>query len=516
MSVAKLCLLSLVACFALATISANNVQYQFPAKGAINQTVAQALSTMAPISVLNFGALGNGKEDDSAAFLSALGSDTDWPRMIWVPPGSYRLDATIYIESGKGLTLAQGATLIRKMVNGSCPNTGPVVALSGVGGQLSGSRSSSIQTECNEAPLGIVMIGPPSPTQYRNIEWNIVEGISIEGLSTQGNLSANTVGLHMHSSEPFVGGSCYQNTVRDLVFHNVNTGLQTMKYVNANTFSNLQLIGIGQYSVRFVNNSENQLSGMFTTGSRFISSVIRGEGSAFNWFSNIQSEPGGGQLFSFVAGSLQNTVIGHDNCPHGSQTTDPAFTWLSGGRLLLGNFSDTKMEYRNQLEVQGTATIQNLIHGFPRTAKTQGINITDTLLQEINEDEPLSLTQTPGQEANEHLQLCGFGLQHPKRKRQLGHYTLDLSVELGCAPRNGSCANLLVAETFRVTIASGHRPLVMQTASAGGAGATTKKRKDGSWCVLLEFPSVWLQVLLDVRRVGSPLNPLRHETHIGE
>ena len=71
----------------------------------------------------------------------------------------------------------------------------------------------------NVSPRGVLNIGPENLTTYNNIGANTVEGLSImgSGLSECLNRSAGPVictGVHMDSSEPFVGGSCYQNNVR--------------------------------------------------------------------------------------------------------------------------------------------------------------------------------------------------------------------------------------------------------------------------------------------------------------
>ena len=55
--------------------------------------------------------------------------------------------------------------------------------------------------------------------------------------------------------------------------------------------------------------------------------VIRATDSEYNFWSGVLGEPGSGRYLE-VNGS-QNTVIGHDNCPHASAVNDKAFIGVS-------------------------------------------------------------------------------------------------------------------------------------------------------------------------------------------
>jgi hypothetical protein len=52
-------------------------------------------------------------------------------------------------------------------------------------------------------------------------------------------------GIHMDSSEPFVGGSCYENVVKDVTIDGTDAGIYMGKYVNANQLSGIMMGSIG-------------------------------------------------------------------------------------------------------------------------------------------------------------------------------------------------------------------------------------------------------------------------------
>ena len=133
--------------------------------------------------------------------------------------------------------------------------------------------------------------------------------------------------------------------MRDLGISNVDVGVYAGKYVNANQLSGIQMSGLGRYGYLFVNNTENSVFGGFTTGGGLDNvprKVIAGRGSGYNWFVSVQAEPGGDtSYFDFDNHSEANAVIGHDNCPHGGSSQDPAFLYQEGRSFHMGNFNTT-------------------------------------------------------------------------------------------------------------------------------------------------------------------------------
>ena len=105
---------------------------------------------------------------------------------------------------------------------------------------------------------------------------------------------------------------------------------------------------LGRYAYLFVNNTENSVFGGFVTGGGLTTiprHVIAGRGSGYNWFVSVQAEPGGlTSYFDFDNRSEANAVIGHDNCPHGSSSHDPAFLYQEGRSFHMGNFNQSDAE----------------------------------------------------------------------------------------------------------------------------------------------------------------------------
>lgn len=212
-------------------------------------------------------------------------------------------------------------------------------------------------------------------SRYQNVEHNVIDGIRIQGAGwpectakASGELSCT--GLHLDSSEPFVGGSCYQNVIRNVEITAVDAGVYAGMYVNANQFSGVQMGGLGRYGYYFVNNTENSVFGGFTTGGGNRSvphTVIVGRGSGYNWFVSVQAEPGiGSSYFDFDSRSEANAVIGHDNTYNGASSQDPAFLYQEGRTFHMGNFNTSSPGgaplYRagQVVNIQGAAYVRNL------------------------------------------------------------------------------------------------------------------------------------------------------------
>jgi hypothetical protein len=55
-----------------------------------------------------------------------------------------------------------------------------------------------------------------------------------------------------------------------------------------------------------------------------------------NSFTAIAGEPGQGQMFYFDNQTVQNTLLGTDNCPSGPVSDDPSFIFISAGSVYGG------------------------------------------------------------------------------------------------------------------------------------------------------------------------------------
>ncbi|MCX6953110.1 MAG: glycosyl hydrolase family 28-related protein [Verrucomicrobia bacterium] len=89
-----------------ATVAANATA----AANAARDTAIAASQRRATADVRDYGALGDGTTDDTAAIQAALSSAH---ARIYVPPGTYRITSYLRIPSNKCLTLASAATMLR-------------------------------------------------------------------------------------------------------------------------------------------------------------------------------------------------------------------------------------------------------------------------------------------------------------------------------------------------------------------------------------------------------------------
>jgi hypothetical protein len=74
-----------------------------------------------------------------------------------------------------------------------------------------------------------------------------------------------------------------------------------------------------------------------------------------------------GKAIDLRVEGVHNTVLGHDNCEHGSRSTDDTFVYIDHGAVRIGNFnlSGTSLNFSQTLQVEGPGYIRSLSHGLP-------------------------------------------------------------------------------------------------------------------------------------------------------
>jgi hypothetical protein len=191
-----------------------------------------------------------------------------------------------------------------------------------------------------------VCVGPVTLTRGDNIEYSLVEGITITGPGVSYKADGSdadvavrgSVALNMDSSQvrPGGAGSTYQNTAQNLLVQNADVGIFMGGDVNGNQVTNVNMYQIGQFAYRLVNNTENSIAGGFVGDGRCGNmTVIKMERTGFNHVSGVQAEPGpGSNYFDLDEHCLWNTILGHDNCDNPSISRDAGFAFLSSGQLV--------------------------------------------------------------------------------------------------------------------------------------------------------------------------------------
>lgn len=290
-----------------------------------------------PINVKDYGAIGDGVADDTAAITSAIAAGN----AVVVPSGTYRCDTVLTLSANQSLRLMKGATLKRVA---AATSTDPVVRLAGNNAALLG--EGTVQSE-KASPRGVVNIGPTSLTASEvNINWTrIDDDITIWGVKANGN-----IGLCLDSTQPgggvgFGAGSNYNGNIGGCFIRTVGTGVQVSELCAAHTFGAIRFYEINQYVYHVKGGtagaSENSYFGGFTHASAG-AVVIKCERALYNEFYGVQAEPGAGSVYYNIdANSSAVKIIGRDNCPTAPTDSGTLSELLVNGALKVGGISLT-------------------------------------------------------------------------------------------------------------------------------------------------------------------------------
>jgi len=189
--------------------------------------VSYSLIKGTPTNVLDFNADLTGANDATDAFNNALAS-SDY---VYAPTGTYRLDASVTLLTGKTLEFGSGS-----IINFSSSTEGLFVV----------ERQSNLVG--NNSTINITNTASTKPAIYLNgQEWFLnTTPTSIGGFLIVGASTANNIGVLLDTTSAPVLANCGISFVRfyDMSFDNLNIGLfmssgnLITQYQNANTFIN--------------------------------------------------------------------------------------------------------------------------------------------------------------------------------------------------------------------------------------------------------------------------------------
>jgi hypothetical protein len=244
-------------------ISAGGVAYTPSGAGAVTRTVDSKLKDT--VSVKDFGAVGDGTTDDTAAIQAAINANND----VFIPPGTYRCDSTITINSTyanrKLVTMSAGTKLQRLSAYSAAQ--GPVVALLGNYGHFDGGFG-EISSE-NDSPRGVVALGQQDVTGGTNgLYWSFSNcDVRCKNYVTA-PVSGATVGVYIPSSQPNSGSNSanYFGTVSNVRVFSASIAYLLTDIVNAHTFVNCTIDAFWHYGWYLRGAYGNTIYGGFING----------------------------------------------------------------------------------------------------------------------------------------------------------------------------------------------------------------------------------------------------------
>jgi hypothetical protein len=300
--------------------NAFQVSYTPPFTGSVGTNVGDKLAQT--VSVMDFGAVGDGVTDDTVAIQTALSASNN----VEVPSGNYRIDGTIALGANKCLLL-DNANLIR--YSAFSASTDPVVRLQGSYASIEGTRNSVVQSQ-NASPKGVVAIYDPA--YVANVAYGKISGFQIEGnqpLSGGDPTSTSSCVYAETGLEQGGTGVTYFNQITDLTLIKAGYGIHLTAQVNATQINNIIFGFLSRAAMNFEGNSNvngevygNTVNNAwFTNASAPGTSMHRMRYARFNVFTNCIAEQGGGSLPTYVNGdatAIGNSWTGLSNVAGGS------------------------------------------------------------------------------------------------------------------------------------------------------------------------------------------------------
>lgn len=275
------------------------VGYTPSGTGAVPTTVQSKLRES--VSVTDRGADPTGTANSSAAIIAAL---SDASHVI-VPPGTYRCDTMIELNSGKTLELMGGATLKRFSANSV--STDPVVWIKGQGASLigSGQAVSIVKTE-NRSPKGVVRLGHKDMTEsHGNVNYCTLKDMTIAGQMASGQTTGDPdVALYMPNPQ-FGNLTSYYHNIFGLKVQDANFGIWLHGWANANTISNIQGYRLGNTTLGVNKNAFIYCNGALdnVVSTCFFTSSTNSIGTLVDKFDNTAN---GGLVHTCFANSFVN------------------------------------------------------------------------------------------------------------------------------------------------------------------------------------------------------------------
>lgn len=293
---------------------ASNVGYTQGGTGSVNRTVKAKLQEF--VSVKDFGAVGDGVTDDTAAIQAAI----DASDVTVVPEGTYRVDDAILLNADFKTLLVQGTI---KRFSAYSSSTRPVVRITGnYCGLIGVGPAATIWSE-NNSPTGVVLWGSENAGDVGGSDAVNSRFAKISNLRIRAkDAASNGYTLALLSSEFYSSGALYDGIISDLILVGGEYQLYLNPFANGNTFSNINFWETRGYSLYLDGVSggtitDNQFSNFFIDGAVTNTTSYYGRYVLQCTFTGMGGEPGSGSYVNFDATCGSLVWLGYDNHPSG-------------------------------------------------------------------------------------------------------------------------------------------------------------------------------------------------------
>jgi hypothetical protein len=296
------------------TLDSSQIVYDPPFTNSVVTNVENKLSEY--VSVKDFGAIGNGVADDTAAIQNAIDA---FEGGIFVPKGTYSVLSTITVKNGCSLILDKGAIINYDAASG-------VVFQLEKNSNLIGDTSFVNLTDITWTGQAVVIDGAEQLDFENSV---VISGITfVANIATAGNPTANSVALYLFSNgnQHYVSGVKVSNVSiknfdKGILLESIlGTGVfgnpATWRWVNGNVFENCFVYNCN-YAFKLLGNPgpPNAVDANIFTNfivQAFTATVeevaeIQGNENRFDGY--IWDFPQGlKQSFDFAAGTSKNVV----------------------------------------------------------------------------------------------------------------------------------------------------------------------------------------------------------------